>query len=65
MKIRLNGKEVTCNIENLEGLLKMQGFSLERIIVECNGRIIPSQERPRVLIAEGDTIEVLSFVGGG
>ena len=35
------------------------------IVVEVNGEIIPSELFSKVLLNEGDCIEIIHFVGGG
>jgi len=66
MNIKLNGKEVSFKLgATLYDLLIEKGFLLERVIVEHNLRIVPKEEWHRVIIAQNDSLEVLSFVGGG
>ncbi len=45
--------------------LKDAGYQLEKIVVERNLEIIPRDQLENVVIQENDSIEVLSFVGGG
>ena len=52
-------------IENLLEYLKDAGYQLEKIVVERNLEIIPRDQLENVVIQENDSIEVLSFVGGG
>ena len=66
MSIKLNGKEVSFNSgATLRDLLVEKGFLPERIIVEHNLRLVPKEEWHKVIIAQNDSLEVLSFVGGG
>lgn len=64
--IKLNGKEVN-NADGLplEKLLIGEGYSLQRIAVELNGEIIPKAQYGQTNIKDGDSLEVVSFVGGG
>ena len=50
---------------NLLEYLKDAGYQLEKIVVERNLEIIPRDQLENVVIQENDSIEVLSFVGGG
>ncbi len=64
--VRVNGKE----IENIEGksiaaYLEEAGFDSKRVAVERNGAIVPKASYEEVVISEADTLEVVSFVGGG
>ncbi len=63
--MRLNGKELNQEYENLEQLLLEHGFELKYIAVECNGRIIPKSEYSAYIPQPEDEMEVVNFVGGG
>ncbi len=41
------------------------GYSLGRIAVARNGEIVPKAQYDKVILEDGDTVEVVSFVGGG
>lgn len=64
--IKVNGKEVN-NASGiaLDKLLIDEGYSLQRIAVELNGEIIPKAQYGQTNIKDGDSLEVVSFVGGG
>lgn len=64
--VRINGNE----LENMEGkniaeYLEEAGFDSRRVAVERNGAIVPKKCYEEVIISEADTLEVVSFVGGG
>ncbi|WP_138207157.1 sulfur carrier protein ThiS [Haloimpatiens lingqiaonensis] len=64
--IKLNGKEV--NNENgiqLDKLLIQEGYFIDRVAIELNGNIIPKDEYSNITIKDGDSLEAVSFVGGG
>ena len=66
MQIVLNGE----NVEAKEGssiaeLLTQLGISRERIAVELNLDIVPRGKYDEQLLANGDRIEIVHFVGGG
>ena len=65
MEIHLNGKKTVSNSETLIDLVLEQGLDPSSLIVEVNFAIIPQKAWKALLIREGDTIELLSFVGGG
>ena len=46
-------------------LLNEYGFQIQRIAVEMNGAIIPKATYEQVTVTNDDTLEVVSFVGGG
>lgn len=45
--------------------LSTTNFDCKRIAVERNGDIVPKAKYTETLLAEGDSLEVVSFVGGG
>ena len=49
-------------VADLVAELKLGG---RRIAVEINRDIVPAAEYPRRAIREGDSIEIVRFVGGG
>ncbi len=68
MRIRLNGREAEApSGESVEALLLREGLlrADRPVAVLRNERVLPSAERPATFLAEGDRIEVLSFLGGG
>jgi len=66
MKITLNGKtrELT-NALNLESVIGQFCKDKNPVIAELNGEIIKNPHWEETLIKEGDTVELISFVGGG
>lgn len=49
----------------LDVLLQGENFQKERIAVEINGEIVSKKIYGETVLADGDTVEVVSFVGGG
>ena len=66
MQIVLNGENVeTKESSSIAELLTQLGISRERIAVELNLDIVPRGKYDEHLLAEGDRIEIVHFVGGG
>ncbi|SDU56840.1 sulfur carrier protein ThiS [Desulfobacula phenolica] len=65
MEINLNGKKLTSNSLTLMDLVLEQGFKPESLIAEVNFEVIRQETWKHVSLSDGDTIELLSFVGGG
>ena len=63
--VRINGEENSLAGMNLLEYLKDAGYQPEKIVVERNLEIIPRDQLQNTVIQENDSIEVLSFVGGG
>ena len=64
--ITINGiqKELSDSIA-LQQLLKQEGYDIRWIAVEINGEIVSKSLFNETVVKSGDTIEVVSFVGGG
>lgn len=41
------------------------GYRLDAVAVEVSGKIIAKDDFDKVRLADGDTVEVVRFVGGG
>ena len=63
--VTINGEQRDIAGQNLYQYLNDAGFDTSRIVVEINLDIIPSDKYESTVICENDSIEVLSFVGGG
>ena len=66
MKLRINGedKELADGL-SVTGLLEQLQIRPGRVVVERNREIVPRDFYGTVLLAEGDTLEIVQFVGGG
>ncbi len=63
--VKINGEDVAAQGRTLADYLAQEGYVLTRIAVECNGQIVPKAEYGAKVLADGDVLEVVSFVGGG
>lgn len=63
--VYINGEAKDIANQNLYQYLTDEGFDIARVVVEQNLQIIPADELRNITISDGDTIEVLRFVGGG
>ncbi len=63
--VQINGEAKEIAGKTLLEYLTENGFELERVVVERNLEIIPSEALGHVMIQDEDVIEVLRFVGGG
>jgi len=66
MRVRLNGQER--EVENgatVAALVESLGLAGQPIAVEMNRRIVPKSRFRETTVNEGDTLEVVTFVGGG
>jgi len=69
MKIKLNGEIKTIQDSDeeffLEGLIKCLGYEPQLVVVELNGIIVNSEYWINTKIQDGDSLEVVTIVGGG
>jgi sulfur carrier protein len=66
MILKINGKEEILEKEmTLTGLIEDKGLNSRNVVVERNLEIVPREMWGEVEIKEGDSIEIISFTGGG
>lgn len=63
--VKINGTEQDIAGMPLTEYLHSANYDVKRIAVECNGEIVPKVEYESVILRDGDSLEVVSFVGGG
>ena len=63
--LTINGKPVDAVGKTLLEYLNETGFDIRRIAVEKNGEIAPKANYDSIVLADGDKLEIVSFVGGG
>ena len=63
--VKINGKDYDFNGMNMALAVEKLDFKPERIAVELNGEILPKTDYKNTLLKDGDSVEVVSFVGGG
>lgn len=66
MFIKINGAER--KIEGrvtLADLVRKKKFNPETIVIELNRGIIDSKDWAKTALKDGDSLEIVSFVGGG
>lgn len=65
MKIKVNGEDFLTEKQTLAQLLSEMGIMPERVAVELNLKVIKKADFYTQLLKEGDSIEIVNFVGGG
>ena len=63
--VKINGKELDIAGKTLADYLASTNYDIKRIAVERNGEIVPKAAYNETVLNAEDTIEVVSFVGGG
>lgn len=64
--IQINGKpvEIAAGL-TLSDYLTQAGYTMQFVAVEKDGVIIPRAQYQDTVLSDGDTLEIVQFVGGG
>lgn len=66
MRVRVNSEDVICEEgSTVLDLIRQLQLSHEKVVVERNREILAADAFATTRLAEGDTLELLQFVGGG
>ncbi len=68
MKLKVNGEQQEIENKDCYSLAKLiadKGLNFKNIVIEYNREIIPKNKWEQVALKEDDSIEIISFVGGG
>lgn len=63
--VKINGEEKNAVGKTVVEYLTESGYDMKRIAVELNGDILPKTQYESTLLQDGDSVEIVSFVGGG
>ncbi|MEN6412659.1 MAG: sulfur carrier protein ThiS [Veillonellales bacterium] len=65
--LQINGKAFSLPAGGLSlaDYLRQEGYQFNLVALEYNGAIIPKTKYETTLLADGDTVEIVNFVGGG
>lgn len=63
--VKINGEERNLAGSTLSAYLTEAGFDLGRVAVEVNGEIVPKRLYGETTLSDGDSVEIVGFVGGG
>lgn len=63
--VKVNGQELDIAGKTVAEYLSETNYDSKRIAVERNDSIVPKAAYEETVLADGDTVEVVSFVGGG
>ncbi len=66
MRLTINGEERSFEgALDIAGLVRALGLDPRKVAVERNLEIVPRSAYARALLADGDRLEIVQFVGGG
>ena len=63
--VKINGEELNIASKTVAEYLATTSYDSKRIAVERNGEIVPKAQYGETVLKDGDSLEVVSFVGGG
>lgn len=63
--VKVNGESLDIAGITITEYLATTDYDPKRIAVERNGDIVPKAQYSETILMDGDSIEVVSFVGGG
>ena len=63
--VKVNGENLELDGTKLSDFLKSANYDMSKIAVEINGQIVPKVNYGETILKDQDTVEVVSFVGGG
>lgn len=63
--VKINGETVQADGKNVIEMLSDMGYSEKRVAVEINEQIVPKAKYGETVLKDGDSVEVVRFVGGG
>ena len=65
MELIINGSRESGAFPTVLALLTARGHAPKAVVVELNGEIVPAADFASRALADGDTVEIVQFVGGG
>lgn len=63
--VKINGEILGLSGKTIAEYLSTTNYKVNRIAVELNGEIVPKAKYATTVLSNGDSLEVVSFVGGG
>ncbi|MGM9624858.1 MAG: sulfur carrier protein ThiS [Eubacteriales bacterium] len=63
--VKVNGESLDIAGKTVAEYLRDAAYDVRRIAVERNGDIVPKAQYGETVLADGDSVEIVSFVGGG
>lgn len=63
--LKINGEPQEAAGQTLAAYLAAAGYAEARVAVELGGEIVPRAQYAECVLQDGDSLEIVSFVGGG
>lgn len=66
MIVAINGRQQKIeNLDTLKTVLKGLNICENLVVIEHNGEIVDRSQFEKIVVKEGDSLEIVQFVGGG
>ena len=65
MDLKVNGEMKSTDVSSLHDLIADMGLDPSRVAVELNGSIVHRADFKDTVLKNGDSLEIVHFVGGG
>lgn len=63
--VKINGEELNIAGKTIAQYIESTSYDSSRIAVERNGDIVSKAKYGETVLNDGDSVEIVSFVGGG
>ncbi len=63
--VKINGEQLDIAGKTMQEYLLSVGYDTKRVAVERNGDILPKSAYAKTILQDGDSLEIVRFVGGG
>ena len=63
--LKINGEETDAAGRTVAEHIAAAGFNPARVVVELNGAIVPKARYAETILHDGDSVEIVCFMGGG
>lgn len=63
--VKVNGKRVEAVGKSVAAYLAEAGYDSRAVAVEYNEVILPKADYAETILADGDVVEIVCFMGGG
>ncbi len=65
LNLTINGETKQTQVENIRQLLIEMGLDKQAVAVELNREVVPKKLHDQTPLKDGDTLELVTLVGGG
>ena len=63
--VKINGEPVAAAGKSVSACLAEAGYDSRAVAVEVNEVILPKADYGQTILADGDVVEIVCFMGGG